>query len=99
MSLLKMVSNDLIMPIDEFLINHIKFSSLMDSFVAILWAAAKISFYFGSTFIYISLFKKDKIDSLLIKLMVLTIIATFISALLYLLDDVLSVSLKEISYT
>eukprot|EP01084_Bolivina_argentea_P125246 221930_1 len=71
----------------------------MDSFVLIFWSMTKVSMYYGFTFIYLSLFKKDKIDVYLRIFMVFIFIATLSYVTVYFIDDLMSSSLKEISVT
>eukprot|EP01084_Bolivina_argentea_P036743 67945_1 len=89
--------NDLVLPMD--FKNNFDIVSILDSFLVIICAGTKVSFYYGFTFIYLSLFKKEKIDKLLVVIMVFTLIAAFTCSVLYTMGDIMVQSVKEISIT
>eukprot|EP01084_Bolivina_argentea_P116937 207710_1 len=97
--ILKLLSNDFIIPIDQFIVNNFNIVSMIDSCEIIVWSIAKLSFYYGFTFIYLSLAQKEKIDTYLRIVMVFIFIATFAYCTLYFVDDLLIQSSKEISVT
>ena len=82
-SILKMLfGNDLLIPWKAF-----DFASITDSLVNSILVIAKILFYFGFTFILLSILKKDKIDSCLKIWMILVAIAMMVFGTSYIMAD------------
>ena len=94
--LIRLLSNDLILPIHELIAKNIGLVSMIDSIVIILWLIIKISVYFGFTFLYLSMFNKPKIDIWLRILMTFTVLSAIIYMVEYLVDDLLNDNQDEI---
>ena len=97
--LIRLLSNDLILPIDQLFTNHIGIMSMIDSIIILLWLMIKICLYFGFTFIYLSIFEKERVDVCLRILMTFITICTVIYMIEYLINDLMSVSSEEICLT
>ena len=99
--LIRLLSNDLILPIDQLYTNHVNLNivSLIGCVIVLLWLMIKISLYFGFTFIYLSVFEKEKIDLCLRILMTFIGLCTMIYMIEYIISDLTSESLSKICRT
>ena len=85
---------DLIFPYNY--AKNVNIATLLDSFLFIFWTIGKIAFYFGFTYLYLSLFQKDKIDILLKILMVVVVIGICTYMIMYFTLDVMTTEFDEI---
>eukprot|EP01084_Bolivina_argentea_P075148 136247_1 len=95
-----MCFSSLIIPTEEFMTNNLKFVTMIDSIVFILWLIFKVLFYYGFTFLYLSIFEEqNKIDNYVKFMMVFVFIMTFTYGILMIVDDIQMTSDEEISIT
>lgn len=95
--LFRFVSTDLILP-TNFLMNDVNIASLWDAFMMLNWTMEKIAFYYGFSYLYLSLTNKNSMDVLLKIMLILFVIAIMINSICYFTNDLMTSELTEISH-
>ena len=88
-------TTDLILPLNYS--KNINIATTLDTFILIFWVTEKLTFYYGFAFLYASLFSKGSMDNLLKITMVLFGVIAILNMIFYLIFDVNTAELNEIS--
>eukprot|EP01083_Nonionella_stella_P075933 206675_1 len=96
---LKICSNDLVVPIHAFITNNTRFISIVDSLLVGSVCASKISAYLGFALVYLATFRKPRMDAILKILLVFVCGANLGYFIAYLYNDISVFSMTEIGVT